>query len=390
MLDSIYIGITGLQGYSNGLRTIANNTANINTPGFKSSSLQFSNLFYAQGNSGGGTTSQMGYGLNTGATTLNFKQGEMRQTGNDLDMAVDGDGMFTLQDSAGKTHYTRAGQFEFNPQGELVNRSDQSNVMGFNAQGALTKVSIDNLKTNPAVATTTMTFTGNLDASSTQTIGNLTVIDAAGGKHDLAAQFTPPATAGDAWAVEFLEGGTKVGDGTLAFINGRPDPADAKIVWNYTPPGLGVQKLTFDFSNNVTAFASTGQTLLAMDTQDGFAAGTLTRMTFDETGTLVINYSNGQTVKGAKLALGRFDTPADVVADGGNQFDAANNSVWHSGTAGTANFGAVHSGMVEISNVDLSQEFSDLVITQRGYQAASQIISSANDMLQELFAMKGK
>jgi flagellar hook protein FlgE len=390
MLDSIYVGITGLQGYSNGLRAIANNTANINTPGFKSSSLQFSDLFYSQGNGGSGNSSQMGYGLNTGATTLNFKQGELRQTGNDLDMAIDGDGMFTLKDASGKLHYSRAGQFEFNPKGELVNRADQSNVMGFDAHGALAKISINGLKTNPALATTTMTFTNNLDASSVQTVGNLTVIDAAGGKHDLAAQFTPPAAGGTAWTVAFLEGATQVGSGTLNIINGRPDPANAKIVWNYTPPGLGVQRLTFDFSNNVTAYASSGQTLLAMDTQDGYAPGTLSRMTFDASGTLVLSYTNGQTVKGSKLALGRFDSADDVVATGGNQFDVANNSVWHSGTAGSSSFGAIHAGMVEISNVDLSQEFSDLVITQRGYQAASQIISSANDMLQELFAMKGK
>jgi flagellar hook protein FlgE len=105
MLDSIYVGITGLRGYSDGLRAIANNTTNINTPGFKSSSLQFSDLFYASGN--GGSGGQLGYGLNVGATTLNFKQGELRQTGNDLDLAVDGEGMFTLRDAGGKLHHAR-------------------------------------------------------------------------------------------------------------------------------------------------------------------------------------------------------------------------------------------------------------------------------------------
>src|SRR5438552_15258756 len=100
MLESIYVGMTGLLGYSKGLRVIANNTTNLNTPGFKSSQLQFSDLFYANGNltsdAAGMNSGQIGYGLNTKGTSLNFAQGELRQTGNELDLAIDGQGRFTL------------------------------------------------------------------------------------------------------------------------------------------------------------------------------------------------------------------------------------------------------------------------------------------------------
>src|ERR1044071_9789435 len=105
MLDSIYIGMSGLMGYSRGLRVIANNTANINTPGFKGASLQFGDLFYANGPASGAMTdggvSQMGQGLTTYSTTLDFSQGDLRQSGNALDLAVDGQGLFTLKDEKG-------------------------------------------------------------------------------------------------------------------------------------------------------------------------------------------------------------------------------------------------------------------------------------------------
>jgi flagellar hook protein FlgE len=102
----------------------------------------------------------------------------------------------------------------------------------------------------------------------------------------------------------------------------------------------------------------------------------------------VLAYSNGQTVKGQRLAMGRFDTLDGVTAVGNNEFDATNPLAWHAGYAGEGGFGGIRPGMVELSNVDLSREFSDLVIMQRGYQASSQVITTANDMLEQLFHMK--
>lgn len=394
MLDSIFIGMSGLQGYSRGLKVIANNTANMNTPGFKSSSLQFSDMFYS-GNAINGSASnfgQIGHGLNTNGTSLNFKQGDLRQTGNPLDLAMDGDGLFTLKNSNGKFFYTKAGQFEFNSDGTLVNRADGAKVMGRDSNGNLTELSFKGAHSNSAKASSSIKFIGNLSSTaSNQSVGAVKVIDSAGGEHTLTLNFTNTnATTAGSWKVEIMDGTTAVATTQIIFENGKPTVATAKLNFSYTTSGLPAIPIQLDFSSDVTSFASGNISTLAFGSQDGYAPGTLTGITFDTAGAMVLAYSNGQTVKGSKLAFGRFDTIDGVEAVGGNLFQPTNDKVWHFGTAGGNGFGNVKSGMVEVSNVDLSQEFSDLVIMQRGYQASSQIVTTANEMIQELFAMKGK
>ena len=391
MLDSIFIGMSGLMGYQKGLRVIANDTANLNTPGFKSSSLQFADMFYSNGSFSGGNQNQVGYGLNTYSTTLNFSAGEFRQTGNSLDLAVDGQGLFVLHNADGQTRYTRDGEFQFNAEGILVSRTDGSKVVGLGSDGKLQDIGLSGLRTNPARATTAVTFSGNLSSTSTtQTVGGVNVTDASGGQHELSLVFTnASATADGSWTVQVMDGTTEVGSGTILFADGAPVAASAKLSVTYKPAGQKNMALTFDFSGDVTSFAAGDLSTLAMSKQDGYAAGGLTSVGFDATGTLALSYSNGQTAKGPRLALGRFDSTDAVVSSGDNEFSAVDQSEWHVGPSG-GSFGTVKSGAVEISNVDLSQEFSDLVIMQRGYQASSQIVSTASDMLQELFAMKSK
>ena len=127
-----------------------------------------------------------------------------------------------------------------------------------------------------------------------------------------------------------------------------------------------------------------------MKSQDGYGVGSLTHATFDATGTLQLAYSNGQTVHGPRLALGQFSSQDAIQPVGSNEFETTGGATWQIGVAGEQGLGNLHSGTVEISNVDLSQEFSDLVIMQRGYQASSQIVSTASDMLNQLFQMQSK
>jgi len=383
--------MTGLQGYSQGLRVIANNTANINTPGFKSASLQFADLFYSTRDSGSGLM-QVGYGLSTTGTSLNFKQGELRQTGNSLDLAIDGQGLFTLKDESGNLHYTRAGQFMFNSDGVLVSRADGSKVMGIDAQGLMGEISISGKATVAGKATTTAKFSGNLSSTAaSQSIESVKVIDNVGGEHLLTVKLTNnEVTTPGSWLVEVLDGTSSIGTGAIVFSNGLPLAANSTVSFTYTPPGLSPVPLVLDFGSDVTSFASGSLSTLAFSSQDGYAPGALTGVTLDSLGVVVMTYANGQTVKGSKLSLGRFDSTDAIEAAGSNSFKATNSLAWHTGTASDGGFGRVQSGMVELSNVDLSQEFSDLVIMQRGYQASSQIISTANEMLQELFNMKSK
>jgi flagellar hook protein FlgE len=396
MLDSIYIGMTGLMGYSRGLKIISNNVANMNTPGFKASQLQFANLFYANDQSGGQgvpmSYGQSGLGLNTLNTTLNFKQGEFRQTGNSLDLALNGNGFFVLRALDGTLSYTRAGQFDFDADGFLVNRTDGLRVMALDGRGQLTDVTLTGLKTNPAKATDTITFQGNLSNDDTDhVIDGVKVFDSVGGEHTLKLTFTnnAPATPGH-WTVTVTDGGTTVATGNIAFINGAPDPAASSLSFSYAPSGVAAIPLTFDFKTDVTSFAAGTTSSLAVNKVSGYGIGALTDVTVNENGQLKLTYSNGQTALGSRLAIARFDTEQSLEGLGGNQFKSKDDSTRHLGTAGGAGIGAVSSGLVELSNVDLSQEFGDLIVTQRGYQASSQIISTANDMIQQLMDMKSR
>lgn len=396
MLESIYVGMTGLLGYSRGLRVIANNTANINTPGFKSSSLQFADMFYTGGNLAGGNASQnrdqVGFGLNTTGTAMSFKQGELRQTGNNLDMAVDGQGLFVLQDAEGKITYTRAGQFKFDDNGVLVSRANGEKVMGMDDGGTLAEISLAGQMLNQGRPTSRIKFAGNLSNTlKDQTaVGTVRVVDAGGIVHTLTAKFvtTEATTSGTTMRVDLLDGAAVVGSGSMFFIGGKPTPQTSVMNVTYVPTGQPPMTLALDFSTDVVLFA--GDVTLKMDSQDGLGPGTLTGTAFDANGVLRLSYSNGQTVKGTSLALARFDSPDAVAALGNNQFEMVNKNAWHYGKAGEGAFGSVRAGQIEISNVDLSQEFSDLVIMQRGYQASSQVISTANEMLQQLFSMKSK
>ncbi|MCC2633398.1 MAG: flagellar hook-basal body complex protein [Ramlibacter sp.] len=391
MLDSINVGVTGLLGYQQGLRTIANNTANLNTPGYKSSTLQFTDLFYSSSSSGGRST-QLGYGLDTAGTRLDFSQGDLRQTGNDFDLAVDGEGLFVLKDAQGQTSYTRAGQFGFDGDGVLVSRVDGSKVMGIDEAGGSVEISLDGLRVAAGKETSLVRLTGNLSSTSTEeTVSPVKVFDALGQEHALSVKFTNThATSAGSWKVEVFDGTTLVGTSQVVFVDGEPTLSSSKLAFSYTPAGGVAQPLTLDLSADVTSFASGNLSTLAMTSQDGYAPGTLSKVTFDATGTLVATYSNGQTVKGSRLALGRFESLDAVEALGGGQFREAGGIPWTMGGAGEAGFGPLRAGMLEISNVDLSREFSSLVVMQRGYQASSQVISTANDMLQELFGMKNK
>lgn len=394
MLETINVGMSGLLGYSRGLKVIANNTANINTPGFKGASLQFADMFasHTPGNAGDGLM-RIGYGLNTAGTALNFKQGELRQTGNSLDLAVDGQGLFTLRDANGNIHYTRAGQFQFNSDGVLVNRSDGSEVMAQHPDGSIGQLSVLGLKTKEGKATTVARFNGNVSSTGTDaTIGSVKIFDAAGGEHTLSVKLTNTnATTAGSWKVELMEGTAVVGTGQIIFVAGKPQAGSGKVSLTYTPTGMSPMPLELDFSTDVTSFASGTLSTVAFASQDGYGAGSLTDASFDAQGQLVLTYSNGQkSTDGPRLSLGRFDSVDAITPVGGNQFDATDSLAWRIGVAGEGSFGAVRSGMVEVSNVDLSQEFSDLVIMQRGYQASSQVVSTANDMLQELFSMRGR
>lgn len=404
MLDSIYIGMSGLVGYSRGLNVIANNTANINTPGFKGASLQFGDMYSSGGLASGQFSAegdQKGQGLVTYSTSLDFSQGELRQTGNDLDLAVDGQGLFILKDATGELHYSRDGEFKFDDDGFLVSKATNDKVMAFDDHGALVEVSLNGVRNSAAKATSTVTFRGNLYRTSDHTgsfsLTDVSVLDASGANHVLTVQFdeaTSDKPDEQIWKVTVKDGAQEVGTGNLVFdLTGNvKDAAAAKLEIEYAPQdGAEKQSITLDFSSDVQSYVGTSSTsTIQAVSKDGYTHGDLTGVAFDDTGALKLSYSNGQSDTGVQLALARFDSPDNVRSVGNNYFEPIDQSTWQRGTAKSGAFGTLQSKVVEISNVDLSAEFSDLVIMQRGYQASSQVISSANEMIQELFSLKGR
>lgn len=389
MLDSIHVGMTGLAGFSQGLRVIANNTANLNTPGFKAATLHFADTFHSPAGEGGAGTTELGHGLGAGSTALDMRQGDLRQTGNGTDLGIDGEGLFVLRQADGSLRYSRAGAFEFDARGRLVDRTTGAAVLGVDASGSRVEITKDGLQTSRGVPTTTLRFTGNLSSTvASHTSATFKIQDHAGAEHQLAVRFTSTAsTVPDSWKVELMEGAAVVGESQLVFADGAPTPATAKLALSYAPAGATAQVLTLDFSSDATSFASGTLSTIGMSSQDGKPPANLSGVAFNAAGALVATYANGQTIDGMRVLLGRLRSPGSARLDANTSFIAAEGEV-EFGQAGAGGFGAIRAGALEASNVDLSREFSELVIVQRGYQASSQVISTANDMLQELFNLR--
>lgn len=397
MLDSIWLSLSGMNGFSKGLKTISNNVANMNTPGFKKSQVLFEEQFnayapYSKGWSGPGAGG--GAGVDTYATRTDFSPGEARQTGSGLDMALDGAGYFMLRMPDGEVRYTRAAQFDFGDDGVLRNKSDRATVLGTgrNGEGPLGEISTAGLTTSPANSTSRIRFNGYLSSTGTDhQLNAVKVYDRSGAEHLLKVSFVNTgATRPGTWKVTIEDGPNKLGEGTLAFKDGRIDPAASRISIIYSLPALEAQPIELDFSEGVTAFASGTTSTLTVANQDGYAAGTATGITFDGSGVLSVSYSNGQSRQGSRIALARFGSDDALSPMGASQFVLRDEAARMLGNPRLPGFGRLLTGRVEGSNVDLSQEFSDLVVMQRGYQASSQAVSTANDLIQSLFDLKGR
>jgi len=398
MLDSIYIGMTGLLGYSKDLSVIGNNVANVNTPGFKSSQLLFSDLFYRSQVGDGGGQLDLGSGLGTGATRLLFGQGELRASGNAEDVAIDGNGFLVLRRD-GQTLYSRAGQLSFDGEGFLVAAASGARVAALSG-GGLRDIEITGLRTSAGKGTTKASFAGTLDAdaaaSAPVAVDGVQLFDGAGGSHTIGLRLTNNSVvAAGSWLLEVREGDTVLGSGEYRFgTDGTPLAGFNSVTFTLAPDGVTPTDIELDFgdpgsSTGVRAIAAPASDV-RLDRQDGFAVGSLTSSTFDENGFLSLAYSNGQTVTGERLALASFTDLQALRPLEGNLFELGPEQHVILGHPGEQQFGRIAAGRVELSNVELSQEFGNLIISQRGYQASSQVISTANEMVQQLLDIKAR
>lgn len=394
MLDSIYVGMSGLISFSKGLSNISNNVANLNTPGYKRTQLEFLDLYYRYTYSGSpdqqSSPYSQGGGVQAGASLMNFSDGEFRQTGNDLDLAVTGNGFFILRKD-GQTLYTRAGQFEINDAGYLVSKDDGARVAGY-SNGGLADISVAGKRSNAAKPTQNVSFTNALStSSSTFSVSNISVFDSLGVEHKLTLNLTnDSASTPGRWTLAVVDGSTTVTTGEVRYSGGGSPLAGYDSVSFAYSPGGGATTNTVKFDFTGTNYFSSSSSTLSVGTKDGYGAGYLTKTTVDADGNVVLNYSNGQKVNDARLALSWFSNLSALEAKGSNRYVLNGDSDQVVGNPNQNGLGAIKSGGIEMSNVDLAQEFSELIVVQRGYQASSQVISAANEMIQQLGEIRGR
>jgi flagellar hook protein FlgE len=388
MLRSLYSGISGLRSHQTMLDVTGNNIANVNTTGFKSGAVQFedtlSQLVRGAGGPGaqtGGTNpAQIGLGVLVAGIATNFTQGAAQATGRPTDMMINGDGFFVVN-VGGQTQYTRAGSFDPDASGRLVGPGGAI-LQGWNAVngvvqqgGALGDVTIPLKAVAPASPTTGANVTGNLPSTAAvgdQLVRDIKVYDPNGAQRNLTLTFTR--TAGG-WDVAGTDG-TANGTSTLAFTNGVLT----------TGGTLAVGGVTVDLSK-VTGFADL--TTVAFKDQNGRQAGTLESFTLDKDGTLVGLFSNGDRQAVGRIALATFVNSGGLEKGGGSTYLATVNSgAAQLGGPGEGGLGNLQGGSLEMSNVDLSQEFTNLIVAQRGFQANARIITTSDEVLQELTNLK--
>ncbi len=383
MLGSIFIGLSGMNAFSGGLRQISNNITNINTTGFKTANLLFSDHFGVDDRS-----SNSGQGVSLNEPTIDFAQGELRQTDRDLDLAIDGGGFLVLLKDAEK-FFIRTGSFEVNETGDIVLAGTEYKLTVVSEAGEVTPVSIEGFRTNPPRKTSTVKLADNLSSTATDfTLPNLKVFDPQGASADWIVKFTraPQAAPGE-WTVTVSEGATEIGVKTLKFIGGIVDPATTQLSFVQTSSGRSV---TLDFATNVTSFSSGAVSTLRVAEADGYGPGDITGITVTEDGVLEVAYSNQQKKQLGAVTIASFRDPQKLEQRDGGLFVLEIERNEQFLTSEHDQVGRVVSKRLEASNVDLSREFGDLILVQRGYQASSQVVSVSNDMIQQLFGIRGQ
>ena len=394
MLRSLYSGISGLRSHQAMLDVTGNNIANVNTTGFKASAAQFQDTLSQltsgagapQGEVGGTNPAQIGLGVQVAGISTNFSQGSSQATGKSTDLLISGDGLFITK-MGGETLYTRAGSFDFDSAGRLVT-PDGSIVQGWGANngvvadgGPTSNITLPVGAIIGATPTTTAAFGGNLPSDAedgTVLTRDFEVFDGLGESSTVTLTFTRDlTTTADGWTVADK---AKTTSTTLTSGTGT-------ATGTFTGAGtLTVGGIIIDLSE-LKGFS--GLTSVSGSADDGNAAGTLNSYTLSADGTLVGLFSNGEQLAIGRIALANFVNPGGLEKAGGSAYRATFNSGDPTiGTAGTVGLGSLSSGALEMSNVDLSQEFTNLIVAQRGFQANARIITTSDEVLQELTNLK--
>ena len=415
MMRSLFAAVSGLKTHQQRMDVIGNNIANVNTVGFKRSRVNFQDLLNqtirgasrpVAGGRGGTNPMQVGLGVSLGSIDLIMDGSSLQDTGKATDLGIEGDGFFILSDG-GRTYYTRVGTFDFGEDGSLVSLLNGMRVQGWMPDNpdTLTDIRININESESAKATTKMVIGGNLDSRvpiyddtnpdqtpKSRVLLRHTVYDSKGQEYIVTIELTKNDENKWTWELVTVEdsAGRDIGAGTQTGVinfnnDGTYQGVDNNTI-SFEPVGSDQVNITLDFSK-LTQYGSDHDA--AVESQDGYKSGVLDSYTIDQNGNIIGVFSNGVTRILGQIALARFANPAGLLKEGNSLYSITSNSGSPLvGTANSGGFGSIKPGSLEMSNVDLSTEFTDMIITQRGFKANSRVITASDEMLQELVNLK--
>lgn len=444
MMRSMYSGVSGLKVHQTKMDVIGNNIANVNTIGFKASRVTFNEVMYqttqnATGSNpetgaGGTNAMQIGLGTTVGSIYTDVTaEGSNQRTDNPFDMKLSGESFFIVQ-SGGMNYFTKVGAFTQDDAGNLVTQSGQKLMgWGLDENGNIKKdlvtpiqIETPENKYMPPEATSKAYLSGNIDkmaegiASDGITV-SYTIYDKQGYAYTVKMNLKQDAAKKEEYTLSVTDVldsnnksivGTGTGDTAVAL-----DPTDAKVVYDassgnfVSAGGTGKTSVTLKLTNTAknfnddgismdfsktTMYASSNKTTLAAYAGDsdgagkGKKVGEFTQVSIGTDGKIVATYDNGDTKLLGQIAVAQFDNPAGLEKIGDNLYQTTMNSGDFDGIGQdpTAGGGKLSSAVLEMSNVDLSNEFTEMITTQRGFQANSRIITTSDTLLEELVNLK--
>ncbi|MFM7230607.1 MAG: flagellar hook protein FlgE [bacterium] len=420
MMRALFAGVSGLRNHLTRMDVIGNNIANVNTVAFKSSRVTFKEAFVqlVSGASrpsatlGGTNPIQIGTGVNMGSVDQLFSQGSLESTGQPLDLAIQGDAFFVLN-NGNSSVYSRAGNLQLDANGNLINPGTGYLVQGINADPrgnftsgtAISGIHIGLTDKAPAQATSLISLTGNLDSSAG--VGafksmTTTVYDSTGAPHVLTLSFEKTGASEWSWTADV--GGTPptatvspAGSGQVTF-----GPTGQLLSFTYpgggtdmtiTPAGGGLPfDITLDpgtvnTTNGLAGFANPSNAVVRE--QNGFPAGSLINISVDANGVISGFFDNGVTRSLAQIALATFNNPGGLVRSNDGMYQSTPNSgLAVVGFAGGTSRSTITPGALEGSNVDISNEFTNMIVTQRGFQANARVVTTADEILNDLVNLR--
>lgn len=425
VLSSLYTGVTGIEANGTALGVISDNIANANTVGFKTSRAEFNDVIAKslKGILGG---DQIGRGVALGGVKQIFSQGNMTQTDRATDLAITGDGFFIVDGEGGRA-FSRNGAFNFNKDGELVS-SDGLRVQGFQADEAgvistkldaikLDRNIIDAKKTGEVKISMNLDIRDNIkpegfniqdpEKTSNYSTG-VTVYDSAGNAHTATIYFTKTADSTWNWYAvakgEEIQGGT-AGQGVIGAQGSLTFDASGKLQsqqtssssWSFNKGALPGQEIKFDFGDDI-ATGGTGvkgstqygtKSDIYQHSQDGYSAGTVAGLSFNDDGVLSAFYTNGVTQNIAQVAIAKFENNEGLFKAGGNLLKESRTSGQPNiGAPGAGGRGKIFAKTIESSTTDIASEFISLIQMQRAFQASARTMTASDELMQEVLNMR--